>query len=118
MNKQELAIAKKIAEIEGVAVIINEAIAKQQLAYNNFMLNHCTSAVSSPTVQSFESIYNPFDWSILGPLMLKYKIGIAHLFHEVLIPSFNGIEPVTVKFENESDIPRAILECIIKSQEA
>jgi hypothetical protein len=106
MNKQELAIAKKIAEIEGVDVkFICGRLCEMHMDGNE----HLPCAY-----------YNPFDWSILGPLMVKHKV----------IPDFNFNSAVVVNYdtqlsfevdahdENEESMKQAILECIIKSQEA
>ena len=115
MNKQELEIAKKIAGIEGVHDKIIEAIKNQQRNHNHFLATTSTNSVSSPTVQSYESIYNPFDWSILGPLMLKYEVEPCYRYNEVAV----WVESTWIKesFTDKSDIPRAMLECIIKSRE-
>jgi hypothetical protein len=117
MNKSELEIAKKISEIEGVYDTICGAIEGQQARYDSFMTNG-TNAISTPNVQSFESIYNPFDWSILGSLIKKYEVSIQHTIAYVFITQ--GWKDIEVSFDEDSGITleHAILECIIKSQEA
>ena len=97
MSKQELAIAKKIAEIEGVKS------PTFRMPFDEYIGRH----------------YNPFDWSILGPLMIKYKVTVnlvgSYYCAQV---AYNGVGTC----ENNSlgyspSLPCAILECIIKSQE-
>ena len=106
MNKQQykehVQIARRIAEIEGVC----DTIDRDGMPYQIVEL----LGVIAP----FE--YNPFDWSILGPLMLKYDV--------CLIPSVNsGFTNVSIGVNDsiwcgeKEEIPLAILECIIKSKE-
>jgi hypothetical protein len=57
--------------------------------------------------------YNPLDWSILGPLMVKYGITIDyHCGYVYMTQGWRG----EVHFESKEDIPRAVCECILKSQ--
>ena len=104
MTKSELEIAKQIADIECVkAVAIFEG----------------TESLESLIYQNDDGKYvgyNPFEWSILGPLMVKYKVELD--FYCMYVQIYNGSNnyPV-VDFELQKDIPRAILECVIKANE-
>jgi len=108
MNKQELEIAKKIAEIEGHWFTVS----RDNIPYI------LTDFIESPN-HPLPTYYNPFDWSILGPLMIKYKVTVnlvgSYYCAQV---AYNGVGTC----ENNSlgyspSLPCAILECIIKSQE-
>jgi hypothetical protein len=61
-------------------------------------------------------MYNPFDWQILGSLMVKYEVSIDRLCERVYITQ--GWSNIELFFTGEDEIPLAMLECIIKSQEA
>lgn len=102
MNKQELEIAKKIAQIE-----FNSA------NYSIEMRSDCV--VVRNLLRPEPYIYNPFDWPILGPLMVKYDVGVHTESGLCVIEGVTGI--YSSEFGLKEDIPRAILECIIKSQE-
>ena len=111
MNKQELAITKKIAEIEGrewrtdkEAGVITVSTMNR---WNEGGIKCCSW---------YE--YNPFDWSILGPLMKKYEVSVQHAIEYVFITQ--GWKDIEVSFDGEEPLglERAILECIIKRQEA
>jgi len=103
MNKQELAIAKKIAEIEGI-----------ELREHSHSL-YGFKSVYKPEGGIWQE-YNPFDWSILGPLMVRHKVGISYDNQFVFIDS--SFDYSASYYKSDEDLPRAILECIIKSQEA
>ena len=98
MNKEELAIAKRIAEIEGVK----------------------SPTFRMPLDEYVEKHYNPFEWGILGPLMVKYKVDNEHRNGVVAFTIWLNDEATTavsIEAKSTEEIPRAILECIIKSQE-
>lgn len=98
MNKEQLEIAKRIAEIDGVTV-------HEKLNSIYYYLKPFSVAE-----------YNPFNWSILGPLMVKYEVELSHFNEYVYIADDNGDDLFWEFFKNKQDIPRAILECIIKSK--
>lgn len=100
MNEQELEIAKKIAEIEATDV---------SLRFNNLYY--------SETAYGFIKEYNPFNWSILGSLMVKHKVEILYAEEYVAILDGYGEDLFWEFFEDENDIPRSILECIITSKD-
>jgi hypothetical protein len=106
MNKVELEIAKRIAEIEG---------------YDFTFSRGCVPYVLKEYMESPEhplpTYYNPFDWAILGPLMIKYSVGHDAFFSEIYSISNSGAY-TEIKYGSNEEIPRAILECIIKSKEA
>lgn len=104
MNKEELEIAKKIAEIEGVELVEH----KGGFLYKN---RNGYMFVNGVTMEW----YNPFDWSVLGPLSVKYEVSIQHTLSYVFITQ--GWHDVEVHFENKDEIPHAILKCIIKAKE-
>jgi hypothetical protein len=105
MNKQDLEITMKIAEIEG-------------LDFTDECRADFLTGIKENYIKVFNcQEYNPFDWSILGPLMVKYKVEIFYdeMTSQITEFGFNFIG--NVPFNDESEIPRAILECIIKSKE-
>ncbi len=67
------------------------------------------------------------DWGVLGPLMVKYKVNFIHHdeeiegeggYYEIWI---NGTHPKNTTLGHpshfyESEIPRAIIMCILKSE--
>jgi|TARA_Y100000310_G_scaffold288566_1_gene314314 hypothetical protein len=60
-----------------------------------------------------------FGWKYIGPLMVKYKVGIAYALKDsdssVGICEIKDNRYSTV-FKSESEIPRAIIMCILKSK--
>ena len=48
--------------------------------------------------------------------MFKYKVEPAFWLNSVTM-EVSGVGNISVDFNNEEDLPMAILECIIKSQE-
>ncbi len=106
MNQQDLELAKKIAEIEGVDYDIEASDSGIMFITHYYMGDPMCSE------------YNPFDWSILGPLMLKHGVSLIqngngdnHMF---FMGSDNDID---ICVTDKQEIPRTILECIVKSQE-
>ena len=61
---------------------------------------------------------NYHNWNLLGPLMVKYKVSVFYPVNVISISSeFSGKPPTArVDFESESEIPRAIIMCILKSE--
>lgn len=98
MNKEELEIAKHIAEIEGINVIQHD------------------TWLEEVGIKSGICDYNPFDWAILGPLSLKYEVETVYWLGAVSIEHKTG-DNYSIDFNHKSAIPKAILECIIKSKE-
>lgn len=65
--------------------------------------------------------WNPLtDWALLGPLMVKYHVEVVYDYKECSVFKDNGepllIAAATTHFNNDSQLPRAILECIIKAK--
>ena len=58
------------------------------------------------------------DWGVLGPLMVKYKVNVFQSANVILIASeLSGKLPVArIDYKSESEIPRAIIMCILKSK--
>jgi len=104
MNKQELEIAKKIAGIDGVEV--EQYNDKLMISVN---LKYCFAEYTPKE-------YNPFSWSILGPLMVKYEIEVDFVDSSVYIRSNEMSYKYWALFSCKEEIPSAILKCIIKSQ--
>ena len=114
MNKQELEIAKKIAEIEGIELTKQISTAPETGEEAEWY-----SVSDASSLAEHEELYNPFSWSILGPLMVKYDVEPSYhntKLIDIRICGGAGISAVTCKTKGE--IPSAILECIIKSQGA
>ena len=102
MTMTKLELIKRIAEIEGI-----ELLGPNKLNHQPINGRGCIP-------------YNPFDWSILGPLILKYEVTITHGRYPN--GDYDGLAQIkgfdrAIAFSKE-EIPIAILECIIKSQEA
>lgn len=109
MNKEQLEIAKKIAEIDGVKV--------HTLSYINRLVIETHADVGPDYIE-----YDPLSWSILGPLMVKYHVTPDYSGNAMYIIDENTNESSTgilsaAYFKDEDGIPQAILECIIKSKE-
>lgn len=57
------------------------------------------------------------DWGVLGHLMIKYKVEIDRVYDKCTIWDYNNMENRTmIYFPFESEIPRAIIMCILKSK--
>lgn len=107
MNKEELEIAKKIAEIEGLDLV-------------DVVFGCGTKKAFTFLDGRMDKMYDPFDWSILGPLMVKHKVHLDHIYKST--STWSGTmescgRVASIDFKSEQQIPRAILECIIKSKE-
>jgi len=101
MTEQELEIAKKIAEIDFSADDGYSVSAKYGAIW---VSNSYTCG---------QNEYNPFSWSILGPLMVKY--GVSLLKEDW----YYKVVPEGMAFSIDclpKNLEQAILECIIKSQ--
>ena len=104
MNEVELQIAIQIAAIDGVRYELTEN-------GNGPIL---LMTIEDPAC-TYNEVYNPFEWDVLGPLMHKY--GLAVECHDnkpdgrVYIS--NGKR---FCFSDIDDFPRAVLECIIHSK--
>jgi hypothetical protein len=105
MNKEQLKIAKRIAEIEGIELTKHMG----GVLYKN---NQGCMLVNGMAMDW----YNPFDWSVFGPLMVKYEVEIAYWLNAASVELNNG-DTFTINFKDKSEIPTAILKCIIKSKE-
>ena len=103
----KLELCRKIAEIELKAL----------------NLDHENEGCAEPTYTAPKE-YNPFDWSLLGPLMVKYKVDIDHDMEkaggEVHAWGRGHMGTLTIlgccEFDSDEELPQAILECIIESQ--
>lgn len=85
-----LTLAKAIADLGGISLI-------EHPYQNGFWTWDYDSMGCKETI----SLYDPFDWSILGPLIVKYK----HILD--LEDCFCGVK--------DEDIARTILECILEA---
>lgn len=102
MKPEEIEIAKKIAEIEGVEL----KVFKHSL-YGERWLYQPKGKIRQE--------YNPFDWAILGPLMLKYGVLINYCSGSVYMSNPFEYRFFVVKFSCKDEIPLAILKCIIEA---
>ena len=92
----DLELCKKIAEIEGVPIDCIDCIDGEWLGIHG--------------KYDIEE-YNPFEWSLLGPLMVKYKVVVSYSFGYV-----SADYGINRYFYGEvSELPRAILECIVEA---
>jgi len=110
MTEQELGIAKKIAEIEGFNASIIHKMGDPLLDFAVHI--ESPSDFREPKVWFKE--YNPFCWSILGRLMVKYGVSLLKE------GGYYKVVPEGMAFSIDclpKNLEQAILECIIKSQE-
>ena len=108
MNKVELEIAEKIAKIEG-----------EWFTVSRDGVPHVLLEFAESPKHPLPTHYNPFNWSVLGPLMVKYEVAIDYINESVdIFEETTGNYLCWELFEDESEIPAAILKCIIKSKEA
>ena len=113
MEYTDLELNKMIGELEGeVLVIYNESNLLHENDQGHMYENNMTM-----------DWYNPIkDWRILGPLMVKYKVCLCRENNSVYIINPNAksydYNPMLaeVEFESESEIPRAIIMCILISE--
>ena len=100
MKLTDLELCKNIAEIEGINTFENRGLHGFQLTRRD----------------SYEQ-YNPFYWSLLGPLMVKYEVCICRYYDMAYILSdeTDGEHKVKVSFSVNGDVGRAILECIVEA---
>jgi hypothetical protein len=101
----DLEIAKRIAEIEGIEVFKegNHLLTPDDQGY--FVRNNKTCGY-----------YNPFRWATLGPLMLKHNITPS--MRNLIVSTRSSTGRISIfRVKTKEEIPRAILECIIKSKE-
>ena len=98
----DLELCKKIAEIEGVPIDCIDCIDGEWLGIHG--------------KYDIEE-YNPFEWSLLGPLMVKYEVCICRYYDMAYILSdeTDGEHKVKVSFSVNGDVGRAILECIVEA---
>lgn len=95
---EKLKITERIAEIE-----------KIKIRLDNSFIGMVFIRTDS------QEIYDPSEWSNLGPLMIKHGVSIHMQAGRVKKSSISGRISI-INFSNKEEIPRAILECIIKSQ--
>ena len=92
MKLTDLELCKKIAEIEGVPIDCIDCIDGEWLGIHG--------------KYDIEE-YNPFDWSWLGPMMIKYEVSVN--FQRMTIEN----EVHRFDFCDNNELPRAILEFIV-----
>ena len=108
---EEQEITKRIMELENI---------NPYLAYSKdgFLIG----VFEAKDEDGWHKGYSPFCWHTLGPLMVKYRVDINRVESIVEIyPESHldyGLKGCTqVSFSTAKEINKAILECIIKSQE-
>lgn len=101
MEYTELELNKMIAELEGVKTHLS-------LLADCELINTISYGVYDPVK----------DWRLLGPLMVKYKVSVFYPVKVISIASeFSGKPPAArVDYKDKSEIPRAIIMCILKSE--
>ena len=108
MTEQELGIAKKIAEIEGVEIQCDRDDS-----------GNLTSVYEPADDNGWCNVYNPFCWSMLGQLLVKYKVTVnlvgSYYCTQIAHNGIGTCEDNSLGYS--PSLPSAILECIIKSQE-
>ena len=103
MVLSDLEICKKLAELEGIDFSSSRLGVLQYFKVGD---------MGKETKK-----YNPItDWSILGPLMVKYKVEVDYTCMDVSIYLKDYTVPVSVRtFDNEEGIPEAICLCILEA---
>jgi hypothetical protein len=108
MNKEQLEIAKKIAEIEGIT-LFEKGEHLLTPDRNGYMSHNRITC----------DWYNPFDWSVCGKLLEKYwiTVNISGSYY-CTQSAFKGIgtcEDDSLGYSNH--LPTAILQCVIAINE-
>lgn len=109
MEYTGLDLNKMIAELEGVHYM------ETRYEKDNFLAIVAENDFTG-TPPEMIGKYDPLtDWSLLGPLMVKYKVEIN--YHAECCSIYDSLNMVayTVTIE-KSEIPRAIIICILKSK--
>ena len=97
----ELTMCKKFAELEGVEVFENDHGVLCYMPPRNVIC----AMIHTP--------YNPItDLALNCAARDKYGIDIVYSLDYMSDPSCSGY----TKYRNKSDIPRAVIECILKSE--
>lgn len=110
MEYTDLELNKMIAELEGE----NHFITYIGYPFNKEMLCINDGVIPSNDDPEGYDIYDCVnDWGLIGPLMVKYKVEIDYDFNNCKIW---GDNKRAIDFESESEIPRAIIMCILKSE--
>jgi len=107
----DLTLCKKIAELEGVEV--GESV----MRFGDTTIPTGRGLIDDNFIE-----YNPLtNWLLLGPLMLKYEIEVDYQSMRcVFLESKRYADDLDIKhvvdYDDVDQLPRAILECIIKSK--
>tara|TARA_R110002020_G_scaffold469317_1_gene694274 strand:+ start:52 stop:381 length:330 start_codon:yes stop_codon:yes gene_type:complete len=106
MEYTELELNKMIAELEGVKWHEFKNVSKTRVWL-------CTEYNSDADDWPEYNVLT--DWNLLGPLMFKYEVEI-HYDYNNCVRYVSGVEVGQFLFKNKSEIPRAIIMCILKSK--
>jgi len=104
----DLQLCKRIAEIEGIA---------HQIKKDGF-LGETDVVMADLNNHTGLSVYNPlakYNRGLLFDLMVKHLIEV-HYDYNNCVTYRDGVEVSLIQFSCNSDIPRAILECIIEAK--
>ena len=82
----------------------------------NKMIAELEGENKSPSYSLLPASKNYHNWMFLGPLMVKYKVEIDYDDNQMSIYKDSYIAASTIYFKSESEIPRAIIMCILKSE--
>jgi len=103
----DLELIKRIAEIEGVDLRFFSISKRDNGTFYVFADNGATRNINYLT-----------DKALLWDLMVKYEVNINHAdMYVFMTESDGGWSYSHVDYDDISDLPRAILECIVKSDE-
>tara|TARA_R110002012_G_scaffold111566_1_gene256628 strand:+ start:331 stop:666 length:336 start_codon:yes stop_codon:yes gene_type:complete len=108
MEYTELELNKMIAELEGYKPVIIADMVKTNDSFNYAPIEHSSNKGTNNYNKNKAKLYD---------LMVKYKVEIDYLDCECSIWREDLIEAkATTRFKQESEIPRAIIMCILKSE--
>lgn len=120
MTPKQIKRAKRLAEILGMYDSTLELMSTLESKHHEYARNATGSAPNPYRIKTFEEIFQPEqDKALLWDLQVKYGVQInMHYYQCVIIdyPSsdWGDTEIAGFSFKNESEIPAAIIDCVIK----
>ena len=113
----DLELCKKFAELEGVYDVIFTEIVKQHIDHKGSIALSGVNITYKP-LQSFDDVYNPItDLALTMAAVIKYEVDIDNYNGHVSIASdYTNEPPKASVFYPTIGMPKAIIECILKSE--
>ena len=104
MKYTDLELNKMMAELEGYKPVVVAGMVKTNDSFNYAPIEHSSNKGTNNYNKNKARLYD---------LMVKYKVEIDYDFNDCKIWGDNN---QSLDFESESEIPRAIIMCILKSK--